>query len=119
MTFPTTDEAEQAIHARTQGIWDDPALIKCGLLNHLDEDVRHIKISCLTAYGYKIGVRDTRLKRDFVGCAMVCESFETPDEDPWCIVGDDIDELIDEAYKVLVEMQDANEEHRPQARDVL
>lgn len=59
----------------------------------------------LTDCGFIVGQRDSRLNRKYPGLFMACEPFEeseVPTDDgsngPWCIVGDDLDELIAEAY---------------------
>lgn len=56
--------------------------------------------------GFIVGQRDVRLNTDFAGRYMVAESYdegELPTRDgsngPWCIVGDDLDALIAEAYE--------------------
>lgn len=56
--------------------------------------------------GFTIGKRDPRLNTDYAGRYMVVEEhdeYELPTRDgsngPWCIVGDDLDELIREAYE--------------------
>lgn len=61
----------------------------------------------LTAHGFIMGPRDWRLNTDFPGEFMVAEPYtdedvEPPTKDgrngPWCIVGKDIEPLIEEAY---------------------
>ena len=65
------------------------------------------KLVMLTKMGFTCGARDARLNRRFPGKFMVVEyheESELPTEDgrngPWCIVGDDLEELIDEAFNV-------------------
>lgn len=59
----------------------------------------------LRKHGFIIGIRDARLNRAFKGSYMVTEQFTeplTPTDDgrngPWCIVGDDINNLINLAF---------------------
>lgn len=54
-----------------------------------------------------VGERDKLLNTRYSGVFMVAEPYtsnELPTEDgsngPWCIVGDDLDKLIEEAYDV-------------------
>jgi hypothetical protein len=68
------------------------------------------KRRALEAYGFVIGPRDTRLNRRYPGAFMVADSYEdseTPTEDgsngPWCIVGDDLGDLITTAFSVWAE----------------
>lgn len=65
------------------------------------------KIKALEAMGFIVGPRDPHLNRKYPGGFMVVESHEEselPTDDgsngPWCIVGDDLDELVEEAYRV-------------------
>lgn len=67
------------------------------------------KKRALEAEGFIRGARDQRLNRFFRGDFMVVESHEEselPTDDgrdgPWCIVGDDLSELIEIAYDVWV-----------------
>jgi hypothetical protein len=69
------------------------------------------KIEFLKSYGWLIGDRDPRLNTDYAGAFMVCEPFddsEVPTRDgsngPWCVVGDDLDALIDTAHETLASM---------------
>lgn len=55
--------------------------------------------------GFTVGARNPHLNTAFKGCFMVVEPYdesELPTEDgrngPWCIVGDNLDALIVEAY---------------------
>jgi hypothetical protein len=106
---PTLNQAHRAIEARRNGVWDDPDLQALGpLLNSVAADVREIKRLCLLAYGYEVGKRNPQLNTDFKGAYMVAESYEDselPTRDgsngPWCIVGDDLDNLIDRAFDVF------------------
>jgi hypothetical protein len=61
----------------------------------------------LSAHGFVVGPRDWRLNTKYPGNFMVAEAYEDeqvepPTEDgsngPWCIVGEDLDSLIVEAY---------------------
>ena len=65
------------------------------------------KKSKLVAWGFVVGDRDLRLNTAYSGKFMVVESHEESElptadgsKGPWCIVGDDLDELINEAYDV-------------------
>jgi hypothetical protein len=60
----------------------------------------------LKSYGFVIGDREPRLNTNYPGKFMVVEPYEEcelPTEDgsdgPWCIVGDDLDVLIADAYE--------------------
>lgn len=75
------------------------------------------KISLLEQFGFTIGDRDPRLNTNFAGDFMVVEAthadiadFSLPTEDgangPWCIVGDNLDTLVDEAHSYLLGMSD-------------
>lgn len=66
------------------------------------------KVRFLQSYGWHVGERDPRLNTKFPGMFMVCEPFdesEVPTEDgssgPWCLVGDNLEALVDEAYDFL------------------
>lgn len=66
------------------------------------------KAAFLRSYGWHVGERDPRLNTDFAGKFMCCEPFgedETPTRDgsngPWCIVGDDLSDLIATAHDFL------------------
>lgn len=61
----------------------------------------------LERWGFTVGERDPRLNRAFVGRFMVVESHEEselPTDDgrdgPWCVVGDNLDALIERAWYV-------------------
>ena len=66
------------------------------------------KIRALRKMGFIMGTRDKRLNRKFKGSLMVAERYDDktqkPTEDgsngPWCIVGDNLSALIDEAYSL-------------------
>lgn len=65
------------------------------------------KIDALRRMGFIVGERDPRLNRKYAGKFMVAESFEdceVPTNDgsngPWCIVGDDIDALVNDAFSI-------------------
>lgn len=67
-------------------------------------DIRS-KQAALEKMGFTVGKRDARLNTDFGGAFMVVEAHdesELPTRDgrngPWCIVGDDLDALINEAF---------------------
>ena len=64
------------------------------------------KIEFLEKYQFAMGPRDYRLNTKFPGAFMVVEPFdenELPTEDgsngPWCVVGDDLNFLIDRSYE--------------------
>lgn len=68
------------------------------------------KRATLEDLGFIIGERDPRINTNYPGKFMVCEAHEQselPTKDgrngPWCIVGDNLDELIDQAYNVWAE----------------
>lgn len=108
--FPTADKAIEAIEARKQGILENPTLLRFGLPSTDEKaDIESIKVACLRAYGWTVGPRDPRLNRKFSGKFMVVEPFEEdelPTDDgsngPWCIVGDDLPELINTGYAFLL-----------------
>lgn len=61
----------------------------------------------LESYGYIVGARNPRRNTDFTGAFMVaepCDESEMPTKDasngPWCLVGDDLGELIRETYEM-------------------
>jgi hypothetical protein len=63
----------------------------------------------LEAAGFVVGPRDPRLNTDFPGIYMIAEPYEDdelPTRDgsngPWCIVGDDLHELITEAHEAWI-----------------
>jgi len=57
------------------------------------------KKKVLQAYGFTVGERDPRFKPAFPGRYMVLESDdEAILEDCWCVVGDDLPALVDEAF---------------------
>lgn len=63
--------------------------------------------SWLESNGFVCGIRDPRINTDYPGKYMVAEEYEDselPTRDgrngPWCIVGNDLDELIQKAYNV-------------------
>lgn len=65
----------------------------------------------LESHGWIVGPRDARLNTDYPGQFMVVEPHdesELPTKDgrdgPWCVVGDDLDELIAQGYDCLVSM---------------
>lgn len=108
----------RAIMALTTGTFDDPFLLGVGALpTDFREGVLHIlhhdnlpdpqEVDQLVEEGFTVGVRDPRLNTRYTGKFMVAESYEddeTPTEDgsngPWCIVGDDLCELVSEAWRV-------------------
>jgi hypothetical protein len=73
------------------------------------EEANDWKREKLEEMGYFCGPRDARLNTDFPGAFMVTEDdfeeghYKLPTRDasngPWCIVGDDLAELIDEAWE--------------------
>jgi hypothetical protein len=64
----------------------------------------------LESYGFKIGARDPKLNTAFTGAFMVAEAYEEghTQEDGgggvWCIVGDDLEELIQHAADFWVDL---------------
>lgn len=63
------------------------------------------KKSILEAHGFICGPRDPRLNTDHAGTFMAVEGHddgELPTKDgsngPWCVVGDDLDALVEEAF---------------------
>ena len=66
---------------------------------------RNQRAKWLTNHGFTVGARDPRANRAFKGSHMVIEAHdddELPTNDgrdgPWCIVGDNLNALIDEAF---------------------
>lgn len=64
------------------------------------------KAAWLREQGFTVGARDSRLNRKYAGAFMVVEAHEEselPTDDgsngPWCIVGDDLDALVRQAYR--------------------
>lgn len=71
------------------------------------------KLDELRKLGFIVGPRDPRLNRKYPGKFMVVESHdesELPTDDgsngPWCIVGDDLDALVQQAYDVWYDCLD-------------
>jgi hypothetical protein len=65
------------------------------------------KAKTLLAIGFYIGPRDPQRNSAFEGKFMVCEdSSEGPSEDAsttgYCVVGDNLDVLVDEAHRCCV-----------------
>lgn len=65
------------------------------------------KAAALKSWGYTVGPRDARLNRNYEGLYMIVEAHdesELPTDDgangPWCIVGNDLGKLVNEAYSV-------------------
>lgn len=58
------------------------------------------KMRALRERGFILGKRDMRLNQNHSGAFMVREPF---DNDPWCIVGDDLTDLVNEAYETWIE----------------
>ena len=66
------------------------------------------KAQRLYSMGYYIGPRDPERNKAFNGRYMVCaDVFEGPSDDAsdtrFCVVGDNLDELVNEAYDLLGE----------------
>lgn len=64
----------------------------------------------LMVRGFIIGPRDPQLNTDFPGKFMVSQAYTEADlptkggsDGPWCIVGDDLNLLVDEAYEFWCE----------------
>ena len=59
-------------------------------------------ISRLKREGFRVGARDPKMNTDFAGAFMVAEHYEDGYTQPdgmggdgvWCIVGDDLNELV-------------------------
>lgn len=71
------------------------------------------KTEFLESYGWTVGERNPQLHTDFLGAFMCVEPYEEeelPTKDgangPWCVVGDNLEELIDAAYEFLVDFVD-------------
>jgi hypothetical protein len=101
-------QALNAIAARKAGEFDNPDLKLIGPLTTEADDITEIKRRFLVDWcGFVVGLRDPRLNTDFPGQFMVVddlhEESELPTRDgsngPWCIVGDDLAKLIDEAFE--------------------
>ena len=66
----------------------------------------HEKTAMLQAHGYYVGPRDPERNTDFPGAWMVAEPLpddvkrptKSAEDGAYCIVGDDLLKLIDEAY---------------------
>ena len=65
-------------------------------------------IAVIEGYGFVVGDRDPRYSTALEGKYMIAqplEEHELPTEDAraggWCVVGDDMDDLIAEAYNML------------------
>lgn len=65
------------------------------------------KQTALERLGFTVGTRNPRLNTRYKRIFMIVESFdesELPTEDgsngPWCIVGNDLGALVDEAYNI-------------------
>ncbi len=66
------------------------------------------KVMALLYDGFTIGQRDRRLNRNYAGNFMVVEAYtedQLPTKDgrngPWCVVGDDLEVLVDNAFDFL------------------
>ncbi|KKL89013.1 hypothetical protein LCGC14_1918870 [marine sediment metagenome] len=71
------------------------------------------KVMFLLSYGWTVGQRNPQLNTNYPGSYMAVEPFEDDElptldggDGPWCIVGDDLDALINEAYEFLVSFID-------------
>lgn len=65
------------------------------------------KAKYLRRMGFIVGPREPRLNRKYPGGFMVVEHYdesELPTDDgsngPWCIVGDDLAALVEQAFKI-------------------
>jgi hypothetical protein len=65
------------------------------------------RVLWLQSRGFVVGDRDPQLNRAFTGRYMVAgvyDTSETPTDDgrngPWCIVGDNVEDLVRHAYDV-------------------
>ena len=102
----------KAIGARRAGVFDAPVLVAFGPLStNTETDVLRIKTECLEKLGYTVGKRDPRLNTRFAGAFMVVEQHdesELPTEDgsngPWCIVGNDLKWLVEEAFDIAADI---------------
>lgn len=103
-----------AIKARRAGVWDDPNMMAFGPLSiNTEADVIAIQRAFLELCGYEIGPRDRRLNTDYKGRFMVLEDRGSvppgahatgQDSGSWCIVGDDLDDLITQAFDVACDV---------------
>ena len=71
-------------------------------------------IAVIEGYGFVVGDRDPRYSTALEGKYMIAqplEEHELPTEDAraggWCVVGDDMDDLIAEAYNIQAEAREA------------
>ena len=69
----------------------------------------------LSNLGWKFGDRDARLNTNYAGKFMVVEEFDEGDYElptldgsngPWCIVGDDLEQLVNEAYSIFCDIEE-------------
>ena len=97
----------RAVEARRDGRWDDPDLKAFGeLLPSVAEDVARIKLTFLRECGFTVGARWGRIKPDFPGKFMVVECLGEPET--WAIVGDDINQLVSEAFDYAADVYGGN-----------
>ncbi len=107
------DRALRAIAARRDGVWDNEDLVAFGPLSpDVEDDVHGIKVACLRLYGFVVGPRDPLINRHYRGAWMVAEAHEPselPTDDgsngPWCVVGDDLHQMVDDAFDFLAGSQ--------------
>lgn len=110
MTTLTKKETLEALQALKDGVWDAEALVKCGPI-HCDLDVMATEIKrhwLVDRCGFTVGARDPRVNTDYPGKFMVIEDYadaELPcanggESGSWAVVGDDLDEMIDQAFDV-------------------
>lgn len=107
----SSERFTNAIKARTNGVFDDKDLMSFGPLGTEVEDVIRICRAFLDECGFLIGPRIAILNTNYPGRFMVLESPEDvtgPTEDgtngPWCIVGDDLSELIATAFDFALDV---------------
>jgi hypothetical protein len=76
----------------------------------LEQKMKELTVRC-----WKFGKRDERLNTNYAGKFMVVENFDEEDyglptldggNGPWCIVGDDLERLIDEAYSIFCDIEE-------------
>lgn len=91
------------------GAEDDPEyLIAAEFKTRAEAEAFAAKLSTLVGdWGFKVGTRDPRINTNYPGSYMAAEEHqysELPTKDgsngPWCIVGDDLTALVNEAHSV-------------------
>ena len=76
------------------------------------DNIRAVEV--LESYGFKIGDRDPKMNTAFEGRYMVAEAYEAghTQEDGsggvWCVVGHDLDELVETAAGFWTDLLDGD-----------